>query len=1148
MVEQKTAKSTSQIEVRRPISSFRSLEEHKDYLAQFPHPFEEIYHEQDTPEWRSRVEQTAKLMLQHGLTDELDFIIEKYPERFRDWVEHNEDVKGLVEEFGWSNKWLSWALARTYNLDFNNIYRASRVSPVRRYIGDITVHPREVGFYDDSKFAVKIIEPQGVDLSDIRTNSRIEHDFNEYSTDSQGYLKKLEIEIANESDDRLRHAWIEVRDFYQSVDDIVLPALKEQIRDQDGHARRDAGGGEVLFPSTHQKAAIAKAGREKSLAVFDGTGSGKTAIGIGTAEYVRAERILVVCPATVKQSWEQKIDEYYIEPPEVLRLESENAKKFIEHGLNGSKYTIVNYDLLIDRQEGNGESLSAVGQALLASDFDLLILDEAHYINNQNKRSDAVLELAKKIERRLILTANPIRNGIEDISRIAYLLAPNEFASPDALRELGPSGVPAIVDLLASKTVRRKTEDLLELPLFAPESDGKIDFVNVEFCTTQQAVYDVIFDDSAIDAFTKIKLLRQAAIDHNLLTGGRYKIPFDEESAQEQLEQAYKTWLKQRANDSNTAFDSQFLVNHGFRNLFLGGHFKYRQGFETVIGNSGNEGISHDWSGTEQSTKFRQVKDLIGKRMANGEKVVVFTGHFVKGVLRERDLFDDVASEEITSDLYSYLSREFPEIGIGRIDGEVTINAPKGRKSKRDLERAKWQNDPNMKVLLTSVSTASLGIDFTVNDGITTGVSMVGLDLPYTYADLWQMISRVYRFGQNTPVHPFILEAGGTIDEGIHELIVMKEEIAQQVIDGVMPTEIERKVLERSKENSTLRDYINSPKKELWQRMYSMRGKGAKDNNKYLEETLANGKSVGEQIAELYSRHWEYSASGHNARLVGQVIDGLKRELKVELNWIVDAGSGPLVLDRTLRQESDGVNKTKVISVDLNKHMLAQGVRELENQGHKVDSRLVIAKPMSETGIKDDSVDAVVCSLALHYSNSTEDRAKTVREANRILKTDGYYLISLHESYLTPEQAKKFAIQLEQFGFEVDVNLSGRGKSTDYKEAPFAVWLFVARKIGTPHKEDISLDDFHFAFEASKVSKFRDGREKTKKNDEKENGKLVKHEKFTIIGLDDNSTKGSPDELLSRLSLGLTEQSIKKLGWAVETRKTKQGTNLILRK
>lgn len=145
-------------------------------------------------------------------------------------------------------------------------------------------------------------------------------------------------------------------------------------------------------------------------------------------------------------------------------------------------YTVVNYELLVNRSSKGqrpADILSPLAHRLLQRDFDVLILDEAHYINNPNGRSDAVLELARRINHKLILTATPLRNSVDDLSRIIHLLAPNEFVTPDALRELGQSGVPALVELLATKTIRRKTEDLLMPPEFCPENNGELDYVQL---------------------------------------------------------------------------------------------------------------------------------------------------------------------------------------------------------------------------------------------------------------------------------------------------------------------------------------------------------------------------------------------------------------------------------------------------------------------------------------------------------------------------------------------------------------------------------------------------------------------------------------------------------------------------------------------
>lgn len=1099
---------------------------------------------------REYVGKVARLMIKTGAANEqeLDFILGVYPDTLQDWATKTPDAQAILEEFKDSDRFCSWALARTFHLTYDHVYRALQQSPIRPYIGDFTIDQTQP-YYDNSTqpVRVRVVEPRGADLSCIRQSYLIEKGFNAFSLEAQTYLQNLRSAILGEENESQRRVLQGVYDFYKQVQDLRFEALVTKIPDQQGQPRRDKFGNEIPFPSSHQKAAIIKAAQEGSLAVFDGTGSGKTGIGIGLTEYLGARRTLVICPANVKDTWIRRIQEYYLDNPGVIRVDSQSKQRVA----NGERYTVVNYELLINRiSEGAKpiDILSSLTRRFLEAEFDLLIVDEGHYINNPNSRSNAVMELARRINHRLILTATPIRNSVDDIARIAHLLSPNEFSTPEALRDLKQAGISPLSELLATKTIRRRTEDLLELPPFCPENNGKVGYAHLDLNPTQRAVYDTIYDDYSLDSLTKLILLRLTSIDHNLVRGGKYKIPFEEQQAIRELNYAYKTWVRQKDKGNNVKFNSDFLVTHGYRYLFIGAHFQYRKGIDQLIQKHSNQETKEAWKGVVESTKFQIIKELVAQRLAKNEKVVVFSGHFVQGVLRE--VVDDATGETISESLYAYLNREFPDIGLGRIDGEVSAAAPRGKLSQREEERRRWQKDPNYKILLTSIPSSALGIDLTVNDGVTQGVGIIGVDLPYTYADFWQMISRVYRFGQLTPVNVWITEAINTVDQGVHILIDKKGEVSRQLLDGLSPDELARRVMDRSKTREFLVDYITSPRKELDKMMRSMRGEGATANGTYLEKISKDEKTIGEIIAELYSRYWEYTYSGHTARFLKQVIEGLRSGQKSQFNLIADAGSGPLILDRIMKQDSNASEELRVISIDINKHMLESGITEMQRMGYPVDRNLVVNRSMSNTGIRDGACDGAVCSLAFHYSSSSEDRGKILAEANRILRTGGYYFITLPESYVSPEQYRAFCKALRKFGFEVDKNISGKAKALDHKDVPFEIWLIAARKIGAPSKSDLTMEEFRFNFESPKISQFKGYSEDDNgKKQSKDQDRLVKHERFQILDPDNNfRSKGSPSEILARLGLGLDEEMIRRYGWRVEIRENQKGTTVVIRK
>lgn len=1090
----------------------------------------------------------AKVMVQTGAAKEveLDFILGKFPAMGKDWVEANPDVQQLMqmEEFSQrgGQKYLSWILVRTKHLTYDHIYRALQHSPLRPWMGDYLVNPPARPYFDgDNQVRVKVVESDA-DLTDIWKACYIEQGFVGFSLDAPTYLQSLKTKIITEQDRQKAQALQGTYDFYCQVQNLQFPSLHTQLPGKRGQVPTDKLGHPINFPTDHQKAAIVKAGQEGSLAVFDGTGSGKTGIGIGFVEYIGAKRALVVCPKSVAETWQRRISkEYYRSNPGAIRIDSQHKRRVA----NGEKYTVVNYELLINRgAEGQkpADILSPLAHRLLQGNFNALILDEAHYINNSNGRSEAILELAKKIDHILILTATPLRNSVDDLSRIVYLLAPNKFPTPEALQRLGQSGMPALVEFLTTKTIRRKTEDLQQqLPDFCPENNGELNYLQLHLNPTQKAVYNAIFDDPAIDQFSRIRLLRMAAIDHNLVRGGKHKLPFEEQQAARDLQKAYQLWLKRK---EKVSFNSDYLVTHGFRHLFIGTHLQYKKGMDYFMQKFGRDEVKAVWSGVVESTKFQKIGELVRQRLARGEKVVIFSSHFKRGILRE--MIDDVTGEVIEQDLYNYLKKEFPQGKVGRIDGDIPANAPEGKISERESERQRWQNDPNYQILLTNIATSGLGIDLTVDDTVTTSVGIIGLDLPYTNADLWQMIARVYRPGQHMPVNAWIFEGIGTIDQGLHDLVGSKGNIAEELFDGLTANEMQRQLFDRSKTESNLVEYITSPRRELEKMFISMRGQGVVANGAELQKVLKDGRTFGETMAELYSRYWEYTYSGHTARLLQQVIDGLRKGQNSKCNLIVDTGSGPLILERTMRQESEQEEGLRFINVDINRHMLENGLAELQNLGYGVNRSNTINKPMSETGLMDGVADAVTCSLAFHYSNSTEDRGKILAEANRILRTGGYYFITLPEGYLTSEQFKAFGEALKKFGFELDKTISGQAKAVDHKDVPFAIWLIAARKIGSPAQDNLTMEEFRFNFEGPKISRYKGENEGNGHVGKQKEGqdRLVKHEKFLILDPDNLKVKGSPAEVLSRSGLGLTEEKLQK-GWRMEL--TKDGVHVVVK-
>jgi SNF2 family DNA or RNA helicase len=151
-------------------------------------------------------------------------------------------------------------------------------------------------------------------------------------------------------------------------------------------------------PLEHQKEAIEKLAGSKRFILADDMGLGKTTSTIIAALETGVSKILIICPASLKINWQREIENYT------------DRSVFIADGKNFSTehdFVIVNYDILKNFYDLKDKENSLITQA----NFELIILDEAHYISNaQAQRTKLVNSFVKKVNYLWLLTGTPMTN------------------------------------------------------------------------------------------------------------------------------------------------------------------------------------------------------------------------------------------------------------------------------------------------------------------------------------------------------------------------------------------------------------------------------------------------------------------------------------------------------------------------------------------------------------------------------------------------------------------------------------------------------------------------------------------------------------------------------------------------------------------
>lgn len=188
-------------------------------------------------------------------------------------------------------------------------------------------------------------------------------------------------------------------------------------------------------PFKHQIAAVVAiyhlGGR---VLLADDMGLGKTSTALWFAHHQALDRVLVLCPASVKFNWEAEIATTLGKRAVVVidGSKKERINQFAEMRTRfekaGHLFVIINYDLL---KHLSHEQLSMLSRFVRDR---MIVLDESHYLKNEDSERSQIVRRSfcpseGGAQWRLGLTGTPIRNTVEDLYHQFELIRPGTFYS-----------------------------------------------------------------------------------------------------------------------------------------------------------------------------------------------------------------------------------------------------------------------------------------------------------------------------------------------------------------------------------------------------------------------------------------------------------------------------------------------------------------------------------------------------------------------------------------------------------------------------------------------------------------------------------------------------------------------------------------------
>lgn len=230
----------------------------------------------------------------------------------------------------------------------------------------------------------------------------------------------------------------------------------------------------------HQEDGIKFLLKNKKCILADDMGLGKTYQSIVAALESGVERVLIICPSSLKINWMREIENF---------CSKDDVSIITGNYWNPKRFTIVNYDILKNFHTVEEKNKEYEDWELMRNivDFkpDLLILDEAHYVKNHKSKRGAILkDLSKNFgcDNVWLLTGTPIANRPMDYYNLLSIIdSPitnnwvhyaKTYCEGMRFRKGGKyvwvTKGASNLDELAAKTkriiLRRKKEDVLDLP------------------------------------------------------------------------------------------------------------------------------------------------------------------------------------------------------------------------------------------------------------------------------------------------------------------------------------------------------------------------------------------------------------------------------------------------------------------------------------------------------------------------------------------------------------------------------------------------------------------------------------------------------------------------------------------------------------
>lgn len=478
----------------------------------------------------------------------------------------------------------------------------------------------------------------------------------------------------------------------------------------------------------YQRAGIAFAANRRGTLIADEMGLGKTIQAIGLANYVGANSILVICPASLKLNWKKEVEKWMVKPLDVGVASSKEHPAYCE-------VIIINFDIL-----------KRYRKQLRQRKWDVMIVDESHTIKNPNaqrtreviggrfKKSKEQLKNLKKRERKtfdlepltadkvVFLTGTPILNKPAEIWTACNFLDPATFNDQWTFwnRYCDYKKTRFGVDVGGRSNLEELQEKLRSSIMIRRLKKNVLKDLPDKF----RQVIEIPVEESGLTTTERSEIKKQIKHEHEFMSKNKDKLDRFRAIVRE----------AEKSGDMES-------YHRSLRRL--------KEGEKASIWELAR--IRKETALLKAPLMISHVKELLD----SNNKIVVFAHH--------REVIEKLMR------------------GLGSIAVQLT-GADKDKDRQESVDR--FQNDPEVRVFVGSIGAAGVGHTLTASSLV------VFAELDWVPAKLIQGEDRCHRIGQTDSVlvQHFVLQ--GSIDASMADKIVDKQQMIDEALDKDALSEI----------------------------------------------------------------------------------------------------------------------------------------------------------------------------------------------------------------------------------------------------------------------------------------------------------------------------------------------------------------------